>query len=85
MGPENVEEFALAKEGGPEYEARMAMYGDAFAVATKDNVVEMFGGLLSEPDKAVLEPSPHARSSPRRCDKVSSSDGAASTTTTRRS
>jgi len=56
MGPENVEEFALAKEGGPEYEARMAMYGDAFAVATKDNVVEMFGGLLSEPDKAVLEP-----------------------------
>jgi pimeloyl-ACP methyl ester carboxylesterase len=56
MGPENVEEFALAKEGGPEYLAHMAMYGDAFAAATKDNVVELFGGLLSEPDKAVFEP-----------------------------
>jgi len=55
MGPENVEEFALATEGGPEYEAHMATYGDVFAVATKDNIVEIFGGLLSEPDKAVLE------------------------------
>ncbi|HUZ40091.1 MAG TPA: alpha/beta hydrolase [Acidimicrobiales bacterium] len=56
MGPENVKEFALAKEGGPEYEAHMASYGDAFAVATKDNIVELFGELLSEPDKAALEP-----------------------------
>jgi pimeloyl-ACP methyl ester carboxylesterase len=56
MGPENVEEFALAREGGPQYEARIAMYGDAFAAATKDDVVELFGGLLSEPDKAALEP-----------------------------
>jgi pimeloyl-ACP methyl ester carboxylesterase len=56
MGPENVEEFALAKEGGPEYETHIARYGDAFATATKDNVVELFGGLFSEPDKAVLEP-----------------------------
>jgi pimeloyl-ACP methyl ester carboxylesterase len=55
MGPENVEEFALAKEGGPEYEARMAMYGVAFKAATKDDVVELFGGLLSEPDKAAFE------------------------------
>jgi pimeloyl-ACP methyl ester carboxylesterase len=55
MGPENVEEFALAKEGGPEYLAHMARYGDAFAGATKDNVVELFGGLLSEPDKVVFE------------------------------
>jgi pimeloyl-ACP methyl ester carboxylesterase len=31
------------------------MYGDAFATATKDNVVELFGGLLSDPDKAVFE------------------------------
>jgi pimeloyl-ACP methyl ester carboxylesterase len=55
MAKENVEEFALAKEGGPEYEAQLATYGDAFATATKDNVVELFGGLLSAPDKAVLE------------------------------
>jgi pimeloyl-ACP methyl ester carboxylesterase len=55
MGPENVEEFALAMEGGPAYEAHMATSGDVFAVATKDNIVEIFGGLLSEPDKTVLE------------------------------
>jgi pimeloyl-ACP methyl ester carboxylesterase len=56
MGPENVEEFALAQEGGPEYEAHIAKYGEDFAVATKDNVVELFGGLLSEPDRAVMAP-----------------------------
>jgi len=56
MGPENVEEFALAQEGGPEYEAQIEKYGDAFATATEDNVVELFGGLLSEPDRAVFEP-----------------------------
>ena len=56
MGPENVEEFALAKAGGPEYEARMAKDGEAFSTATKENIIELFGGLLSEPDKAVMEP-----------------------------
>ncbi len=56
MGPENVEEFALAKEGGPKYEAQISAYGEAFAKATKDDVVELFGGLLSDPDKAVFEP-----------------------------
>jgi pimeloyl-ACP methyl ester carboxylesterase len=56
MGPENVEEFALAKKGGPEYEAAMELAGDALGSATKDNVVELFGGLLSEPDRAVFEP-----------------------------
>jgi pimeloyl-ACP methyl ester carboxylesterase len=55
MGPENVAEFALAKEGGPEYEAEMATMGEAFGAATKDNVVELFGGLLSDADKAVFE------------------------------
>jgi pimeloyl-ACP methyl ester carboxylesterase len=54
MGPENVEEFALAQKGGPEYEALMAATGDFMGVATKDNVVEMFAGLLSEPDRAAL-------------------------------
>jgi pimeloyl-ACP methyl ester carboxylesterase len=56
MGPENVEEFALAQEGGPQYEAQIAAYGESFAASTTDNVVELFGGLLSEPDKAVFEP-----------------------------
>src|ERR1700689_3241832 len=56
MGPENVAEFALAKEGGPEYEAAMALAGDAFGSATKDDVIALFGGLLSEPDLAVFEP-----------------------------
>ena len=56
MGQENVDEFALAKAGGPEYEAAMIAYGEAFLGATKDNVVELFAGLLSEPDKAVFEP-----------------------------
>jgi pimeloyl-ACP methyl ester carboxylesterase len=56
MGPENVEEFALAKEGGAVYEAEMETAGDAFGTATKDNVIELFGGLLSEPDKAALGP-----------------------------
>jgi pimeloyl-ACP methyl ester carboxylesterase len=56
MGPENVEEFALAKKGGPEYEAVMAMAGETFGAATTDDVVALFGGLLSEPDRAVFEP-----------------------------
>jgi pimeloyl-ACP methyl ester carboxylesterase len=54
MGPENVEEFALAQQGGPEYEALMAATGDFLGVATKDNIVEMIGGLLSAPDRATL-------------------------------
>jgi pimeloyl-ACP methyl ester carboxylesterase len=58
MGPENVEEYALAKKGGPEYEAAIEMMGDVFGAATKDSIVELFGGLLSDPDKAVLEYDP---------------------------
>ena len=54
MGPENVEEFAVAQKGGPEYEALMAATGDFMGVATKDNVVEMLAGLLSQPDRAAL-------------------------------
>jgi pimeloyl-ACP methyl ester carboxylesterase len=54
MGPENVEEFALAQKGGPEYEALMAATGELMGAATTDNIVEMFAGLLSEPDRAAL-------------------------------
>jgi pimeloyl-ACP methyl ester carboxylesterase len=56
MGPENIEEMELAAKGGPEYEAHMEMIGTALGEATVDNVIDLFGGLLSEPDMATLEP-----------------------------
>ncbi len=54
MGPENLEEFALATEGGPAYEAYMAEAGAQFSTATPDNIVELFGGLLSDVDREAL-------------------------------
>jgi pimeloyl-ACP methyl ester carboxylesterase len=54
MGPENVEEFALAQEGGPAYEELMAATGDVLGTATKNNIVELIGGLLSEPDREAI-------------------------------
>ena len=54
MGPENVEEYALAQEGGPAYEELMAATGDFLGLATKDTIVEMIGGLLSEPDRLAI-------------------------------
>jgi pimeloyl-ACP methyl ester carboxylesterase len=54
MGPENLEEMALAQEGGPRYEAHIAEVGAQFATATADNIIEIFGGLLSDVDKAAL-------------------------------
>jgi pimeloyl-ACP methyl ester carboxylesterase len=54
MGPENLEEFALAKTGGPAYEESIATTGGLMAEATEANVIELFGGLLPEIDKEVL-------------------------------
>ena len=54
MGPENLEEFSLALEGGSEYEAHVMRDGERFATATAENIVELFGGLLSEVDKVAL-------------------------------
>ncbi len=54
MGPENLEEFSLALEGGVAYEAHMAEAGAHFADATPENIVELFGGLLSDVDKTAL-------------------------------
>ncbi len=54
MGPENLEEFALAQAGGPVYEAHIAQAGAAFGSATKDTIVELFGELLSEPDRRIF-------------------------------
>jgi pimeloyl-ACP methyl ester carboxylesterase len=55
MGPENLEEFALAQQGGSEYEAHMMRDGERFRDATAANIVELFGGLLSEVDKVALQ------------------------------
>lgn len=52
MGPENIEEFRVAKEGGPVYEQHMIEARDSFRAVTPETVVELFGGLLSEADKA---------------------------------
>jgi pimeloyl-ACP methyl ester carboxylesterase len=54
MGPENLEEFSLALEGGSEYEAHIMRDGERFAGSTPENIVELFGGLLSEVDKVAL-------------------------------
>ncbi len=54
MGPENREEFALSLEGGPIYEAHVASAGEAFSHADPDNILELFGGLLSNADRDVL-------------------------------
>jgi pimeloyl-ACP methyl ester carboxylesterase len=54
MGPENIEEFALAREGGPAYEAHVAEAAAQFGTATADNVAELYDGLLSGADRAVL-------------------------------
>ncbi len=54
MAPENVEEFALAREGGPVYDARMAAIGTSFANATAHDIVDLFGELLTPVDRAAL-------------------------------
>jgi pimeloyl-ACP methyl ester carboxylesterase len=54
MGPENLEEFSLALEGGSEYEAHIMRDGERFATSTELNIVELFGGLLSPVDKSAL-------------------------------
>lgn len=54
MAPENVAEFALAREGGPAYEVHLATIGAAFAGATAHDVVDLFGELLTPVDQAAL-------------------------------
>jgi len=55
MGPENLEEYALAVEGGPAYETYMEATCVVMAEVDKDNVIEMMTGLLPDADRAVLE------------------------------
>ncbi|HEV3267954.1 MAG TPA: alpha/beta hydrolase [Acidimicrobiales bacterium] len=54
MGPENLEEFALAQKGGPAYEAYMEASCAVMADLNKDNVVELMSGLLPQADRDVL-------------------------------
>lgn len=54
MAPENIEEFTLALEGGPQYQAHIEALGEQFADATPENVIEIFGGLLSSVDRDAL-------------------------------
>lgn len=55
MGQENVDEFSLAKAGGPAYEAHVVEAAARLGTATADNVIELFHGLLSEPDLKALD------------------------------
>jgi pimeloyl-ACP methyl ester carboxylesterase len=55
MGEENIEEFRVAAEGGPEYEAHMANAGESFRGATADNIFELFGSLLPPVDREAIE------------------------------
>jgi pimeloyl-ACP methyl ester carboxylesterase len=54
MGPENLEEFALALKGGAPYEEYMAATGAILGEATRDNVIDLMEGLLPEVDREIL-------------------------------
>jgi pimeloyl-ACP methyl ester carboxylesterase len=55
MGPENVEEFHALMKGDPGLEGRLAEEMKSLAGIQPDQLVETLGGLLSEPDRVVLE------------------------------
>ncbi|HUY43037.1 MAG TPA: alpha/beta fold hydrolase [Acidimicrobiales bacterium] len=61
MGPENVAEFERAQIGGEAHEAAIAEIAEVFAEANQENVIRLFGGLLSNVDKAVLGDEPTRR------------------------
>ncbi len=56
MGQGNIDEFELAKKGGAEYEEHARAAGETFKGATVDNVVELFGDVMSEVDKQAWAP-----------------------------
>lgn len=51
MGQGNIDEFELAKQGGQEYEEHVREAGEMFKNATAENVIELFGDVMSEVDK----------------------------------
>jgi pimeloyl-ACP methyl ester carboxylesterase len=56
MGQANIDEFELAKIGGPEYEAHARAAVASFKDVTVENVISLFGDLMSEEDKSAWEP-----------------------------
>jgi pimeloyl-ACP methyl ester carboxylesterase len=54
MAQGNIDEFALAQEGGPAYEAFMEEAGAAMSGMNTENAISLFGDLLSERDEEVL-------------------------------
>jgi pimeloyl-ACP methyl ester carboxylesterase len=55
MGPENVAEFSALIAGDPDVDARIIEVSDVLRTIQADGLVEMLGGLISEPDTAVIE------------------------------
>jgi pimeloyl-ACP methyl ester carboxylesterase len=55
MGPENVEEFQALIAGDPELEAKVGQLMYSLKDVRASQLLEVFGGLLSLPDKQVLE------------------------------
>ena len=54
MGPENQDEFGAALKGEAAIEAWMNLNAGAFKNVTGDDIIEAFGGLLGDADKAAL-------------------------------
>jgi pimeloyl-ACP methyl ester carboxylesterase len=55
MGPENVEEFQALIAGDPGLEARVGELMSAMRDIKASQLVDALGGLLSEPDRSVLD------------------------------
>ncbi len=58
MGPENIEEFAAAREGGEEFEAALNEAGESLCDISANGVVVALGGLVGAPDVSILN-EPH--------------------------
>jgi pimeloyl-ACP methyl ester carboxylesterase len=54
MGPENVEEFTLARAGGPEFDTFIAEGVRSLSETTADNLVSSMAGLISSVDEEAL-------------------------------
>jgi pimeloyl-ACP methyl ester carboxylesterase len=54
MGPENIEEFALATAGGQPFTDFLTRESAQFSALTGPDVAEALGGLVSDVDKAAL-------------------------------
>lgn len=55
MGPENVAELSALVAGDPSLEAGIASLCEGLAQVRADTVVDLLGGLISEPDRQCLE------------------------------